>query len=686
MLLVAENRCIFVSGSANASQYTERGVKVSYKRNSKLRSVYPIVNSYLNNLLTEALILPICRFRMKRINKPNSKSGTMLDKGEALVIASISISLIASLAFVVIVSPWCGLLSVPLTLALVFSLKSKRQNEINRELRELISKSLQPFMKWKGESELKATLKRVFQAIELSYVLIPGTTKGGVNKNESVQKVIEAIQNSFSPRAMRITLYDNSSSLSARRYLVGYPQILNSDEEAPVDPLHIRSCALSFGGRTFGSLDLEFSDARKMPSDFELQFELVSSYCSILLMNDEFSKELIRLRCLSDETLRTKTGFLATLSHEIRGPLGVILNSVELISDGLCGEVTEMQKDTLKMVRKSSAHLMDLVNDVLDYAKVESGSVETKAIGNSVQDLLSDMAAIVRSQAIKKNQKLIVERAQDRLGLICDKRHLRQILINLLTNAIKYTPDGGKISLTGEVVEDGVVRVSVKDTGVGIPEDQFSKVLAPFERVDDEYSKKQNGTGLGMALTKKLVEANGGLLDFSSEVGVGSTFWVDFPMMMVDHVATEDHDGSAVVVGKSEEILLLEPDPDQRIMFSKSLEQRGFNVTMVASPSEALSACRKKVFAAMIVETDLPDIDAEDFIQSIRSLPSCSKLPIIVMSGKAFTFDVERFLKLGVDRCLSKPFTLSELAATLRRILDEVVIIEESSDSWPQLH
>ena len=556
----------------------------------------------------------------------------------------------------------------------------------SKQLKEVVEKYLAPFNKGISEPNLEATLKRVLQAIELSYVLIPSATRRGINKNESVQKVIEAIQHSISPQAIRITLKDSESELSARRYLVGYPRILSSDEDAPYDPSRIRSLPLSFGGKIFGALDLEFNDISDQGPDFDLQLGLVSAYCSILLMNDEFSKELVRLRSLSEETLRTKTGFLATLSHEIRGPLGVILNSVELISDGLCGDVTQMQKDTLKMVKKSSTHLMDLVNDVLDYAKIESGSLEVKTAIVPLRDILNDIAAIVRSQAVKKHQKLIVERAEDRLGVECDKRHLRQILINLLTNAVKYTPDGGSITLSAEEVELGVARIYVKDTGVGIPADQFSRVFAPFERVDDEYSSKQNGTGLGMALTRRLVEGNGGLIDFDSEVGKGSQFWVDLPSATIEKIVTEEHDGTAVKVGRGEELLLLEPDQEQRIMFSKSLEQRGFKVDAVGSAAEAISFCRKKVFMSMIVETDLPDFDAYELIQNIRSIPSSSRMPIVVMSGKAFLFDVEHYLKLGVDRCLSKPFSLAELAATLRRLLDEVVNIEESSNSLPQIH
>ncbi len=560
---------------------------------------------------------------------------------------------------------------------------TRKSKSYNRELKKLVVRKLTPLVKGREKGDLLTVLNQVFQTIELSYALIPEASKRGVGKNESVQKVIEAIQNSVSPLAIRITLHDSESDLSSRRYLVGSPSILTSDEEAPIDQKHIRSLPLSFGGKVFGCLDLEFKDVSNKGPEFETQLSLVSTYCAILLMNDEFSKELIRLRSLSEETMRTKTGFLATLSHEIRGPLGVILNSVELINDGLCGDVTEMQRDTLKMVKKSSSHLIDLVNDVLDYAKIEAGGIEIKPITISVKDILSDIGAIVRSQAIKKQQKVIVDRGDESLGVFCDKRHLRQILINLLTNAVKYTPDGGVITLGAEVDESDYVRLYVKDTGVGIPSEQFSKVFAPFERVEDEYSNKQVGTGLGMALTKRLVEANGGIIDFDSSAGEGSVFYVDLPRTEVVKIKTEEHDGSEIRVGKGEELIILEPDSDQCNMFSRSLEQRGFKVKSTASASEAIAACRENVYAGMIIETDFQNFDAQEFIQSIRSMPRGSKIPIVVMSGKAFSFDIENYLRLGVDRCLSKPFSLGELAATMRRILDQVVVIEESSASLP---
>lgn len=616
------------------------------------------------------------------MNKTNIQNYYRIKKDEGkeleiITLLSISLFIIILLAIffdykVVILLPF-------ISLPLWWVVKSRKANVENRNLKKVAYKHLKPFLEDQKGKSIESTLKRVLQAIDLSYNLIPSATQRPIHKNESVQKVIDVIQKSLSPVAIRISLTDSDATMSARCYLVGYPKVLSTEEISPQEQVYVKSTHLKFGGKVFGSLDLEFSDLKKVPKDFELQFGLVASYCSILLMNDEFSKELLRLKRLSEETLKTKTGFLATLSHEIRGPLGVILNSAELISDGLCGEVNQMQKDTLKMVKKSSTHLLDLVNDVLDYARIESGSVEAKPVSNSLRDILSDIAAIVRSQAIKKHQKLIVERCDDRLGVICDKRHLRQILINILTNAIKYTPEGGTITLGSEYEGTASVRIYVKDTGVGIPPDQFSKVFAPFQRIDDEYSNKQVGTGLGMALTKKLIEANNGFIDFESVVGQGSMFWIELEACKIEKIATEEHDGTEIKVGKGESLLLLEPDNEQRLLFSKSLEQRGFKITSVSSAADAISSCRANFYSAMIVETDLPDFDAQELIQSIRSVPSGKKLPIVVMSGKAFLFDIEHYLKLGVDRCLSKPFTLAELSATVRRILDEVVHIEVGS-------
>jgi signal transduction histidine kinase/CheY-like chemotaxis protein len=513
--------------------------------------------------------------------------------------------------------------------------------------------------------------------------LFPSARETIRDGKDAVDKIFSALQSQFPVNAIIIKLFEDISGTSAKKYSIGFPQRMEDDESVCNSDFVLQK-TLSFGGKTFGKLMVESKVPFSMIHSSSEHIDNIATYASIMLMNADFQLELSRIQSASDDTQQIKTGFLANLSHEIRGPLGVIMNSVELVLDGLCGDITEQGRDALRMVRESSNHLMDLVNDVLDYAKIESGTIETNPVSISLDDLLSDMSAVIRSQALQKGQKLIVEKpVENNLAVLCDKRHARQILINVLTNAVKYTPEGGKIVISAHTLSSPKIKISVEDTGVGIPEDEYHKVFGAFQRVDNEYSKMQQGTGLGMPLTKKLVEVNGGTVGFLSQEGIGSTFWIELPISFVAPLKTEDEDGTIIQFGNGEHILLVEPDDEQRNVYSKSLTQRGFVVTSVGSASEVLREFRAGTFSAVVIETDLPDSGGEELIQSIRSIPKGSRIPLIIMSGKAFIFDLEHFIRLGVDRCLSKPFSLAELSGTIRKLIDETQSLDIASRIEP---
>jgi CheY-like chemotaxis protein/anti-sigma regulatory factor (Ser/Thr protein kinase) len=381
------------------------------------------------------------------------------------------------------------------------------------------------------------------------------------------------------------------------------------------------------------------------------------------------------MRVAGEESTRAKTGFLANLSHEIRGPLGIILNGVELINDGLCGPVTESQRETLGMIKQNGDHLLDLVNDVLDYAKVEAGKIKAKPVKLKVGSLLTDLSNVVRSQSIAKKQDLKTDPVEKDLTLLCDKRHARQMLINLLTNAVKYTPLNGSIHISAERIPGNRIKITVADTGIGIPVAERSKVFGAFERVEDKYAQSQVGSGLGMPLTKRLAEVNKGTVDFESEQGVGSTFWLILPAAETVEEeeilgGTEKRQG-VFARGRGEAILLVDRENDERDMLERYLAHQGFKVINAANGAEVLRTLREWPIDLAVVEYDLPDITGEEMVGMIRQNPAAADLPIVMLSSKAFVFDIERFLKLGVDRCLSKPVDLCEIADTARQLIDE---------------
>ena len=373
------------------------------------------------------------------------------------------------------------------------------------------------------------------------------------NLSNNLKRIVDLAYNELPARSVELSLFDEESELWSQSLLVGSPTthhsqslMLDSMESATreaiseVDGATVVTEPLRFAGTTFGVLRIELKGNNSMGANDIQVLKLLSAQAGISLVNSRFTEEVLRMRRLGDETMQAKTGFLANLSHELRGPLGIILNGVELAMEGLCGEVSDPLKEMLRMIKDSGDHLLDLVNDVLDYAKVEAGKVTATPVDLPVRGLLEDLCAVVRTQAMAKGHELTLESVDSGLGVAVDKRHVRQMLINFLTNAVKYTPNGGTISVWAEKLPDGRAKISVRDSGIGIPQSQHSKVFGAFERVEDSYAQAQSGTGLGMPLTKRLAEVNGGSVGFESAPNEGSTFWLVLPAVEMTEFSFED--------------------------------------------------------------------------------------------------------------------------------------------------
>lgn len=513
----------------------------------------------------------------------------------------------------------------------------------------------------------------------------------GAELSKSLNRIVYLAQSELKGVAAELALYDEESGLWSQAFISGSPSTMSTqamlssasieevtpDEEEPF----VMTREVRFAGTLFGKLRVELPEGVTPTEADEKVLQLLATQGALMLIDSRFTDELLRMRLVSEESIKAKTGFLANLSHEIRGPLGVILNGVELTLDGLCGPVSDTQKQTLQMIKDNGDHLLDLVNDVLDYARVEAGKVSAKPVELGVKGLLKDLSTLVRSQAVLKKHKLRVEEIDESLGVVCDKRHIRQMLINLLTNAIKYTPDEGSIRVGAVRLPGGRIKIWVEDSGVGIPSSEQGKVFGAFERVDHKYSTAQVGTGLGMPLTKKLVEVNNGSVGFESEEGKGSTFWLNLPAVALEtedsQAQSEEEQQAPSLKGRGEHLLLVDHDEATRSMLERYLSHQGFQILSARSGADVLKVLRDKEVNLAVVENDMPDINGEDMVVAIRSNPRSKSVPIILLSSRAFVFDIERFLRLGVDRCLSKPVELSEIALTARQLIDE-------SSAWPE--
>jgi signal transduction histidine kinase len=226
---------------------------------------------------------------------------------------------------------------------------------------------------------------------------------------------------------------------------------------------------------------------------------------------------------------RHKSEFLANMSHELRTPLNAVIGFSEVLLERMFGEVNEKQEEYLQDILSSGKHLLSLINDILDLSKIEAGRMELEALPFDLPAALDNALTLIKERAARNSIGLAVH-VDPRIGeVVADERKVKQVLLNLLSNAVKFTPEGGTITMAA-VLNGGMVEISVADTGIGIaPEDQAA-VFEEFRQVGTDYARKREGTGLGLALARRLVELHGGTLTLQSELGKGSTFTFTIPV------------------------------------------------------------------------------------------------------------------------------------------------------------
>ncbi|MBI5213813.1 MAG: response regulator [Nitrospirae bacterium] len=378
---------------------------------------------------------------------------------------------------------------------------------------------------------------------------------------------------------------------------------------------------------------------------------------------------------------RLKSQFIATMSHELRTPLNSILGFSELLMDEVFGTLTEKQKRHVTNIHNSGSHLLQLINNILDIAKIESGKMELHYEGFSVHQAVSEVETVIRPLADKKRQDLITKIGEGVALIKADKVKFKQILYNLVSNAVKFTPEGGNIfiemNLTGEgdayfakhkdicVKKDSCLRLSVIDTGIGIKREDHEKIFSEFEQVDSSFSRRYEGTGLGLALTKKLVELHGGEIFVESEEGKGSKFTVVVPLFDVSAVEKEAMPMEPAMKkfeysldmpkkrrGEAPLILVAEDDPSTSEILTLHLAQGGYRVAHVYNGDVAISRIRELKPFAVLLDVMMPGKDGWEILQEIKSDPELKDIPVIMSS---VVDNLELGFALGATDYLVKP-------------------------------
>ncbi|HXB55917.1 MAG TPA: PAS domain S-box protein [Vicinamibacteria bacterium] len=362
------------------------------------------------------------------------------------------------------------------------------------------------------------------------------------------------------------------------------------------------------------------------------------------------------------EANRLKSEFLANMSHELRTPLNAIIGFAELMHDGKVGPVLAEQKEFLGDILTSSRHLLQLINDVLDLSKIEAGKMEFRPEVLDIEKVVTEIRDILRSLAASKRITVTLQIAPGISPVVLDSAKLKQVLYNYLSNALKFTPEGGTVTMRAAPEDADAFRLEVEDTGIGIRAEDQDRLFVEFQQLDASTTKKYAGTGLGLALTKRIVEAQGGRVGVRSRPGAGSVFFAILPRCGEATTAVPIRD--TPLTSTLPRILVIEDDPRDQQWLVQTLSRAGYAVECVATGAAAITRAREQAFNAITLDLLLPDVGGHEVLRAIRTEGPNRQTPVIVatvLADKGFSAGYH------VADFLIKPVSAEELLGGLAR-------------------
>ncbi|WP_144393778.1 PAS domain-containing hybrid sensor histidine kinase/response regulator [Pleionea sediminis] len=404
-------------------------------------------------------------------------------------------------------------------------------------------------------------------------------------------------------------------------------------------------------------------------TDQKEQEQILANYRTLLERRvNERTEELVKAKEEAESANAQKSVFLGRMSHELRTPMNAVLGFGQLLEEK---ELDEDTKSCVDEIMKASRHLYELISDLLDLSQIESGNIKIEYKETQIFDFIESCISIVSNLAQKKNVSIIqsTEKNMPHSAFIDEKR-LKEVLVNILTNSIKYSSDDSHVMLSLKYLNSGCIRVEVCDSGYGISDDDISYIFEPFRR-SSYHSNHIEGVGIGLSVAKQLIELMGGTIGVRSQLGKGSLFWFEIPVRKQLEMMIEKENNLPIKNIKSTgRILYVEDNPANLRLIQQILKPYSqYELAVASSGNQGLELLKSEVFDLVLLDINLPDIDGFSILETIRSSPRSKDTTVVAISAAAREQDINNGLSAGFKRYLTKPIDINEFIELVKEEL-----------------